>query len=480
MSTATSPSSLLTNLFYLGGARLTVVCMNLVTTSFMARALGVESYGILNFSLSYVAYFIIVVGLGYDTLVTRDVAHDPSRTQRIVEGVLAVRTVLAALCIVAMALGLIVLDRPALTNAAIMVHAITLVSVSIGLSSVFQGLQDMRTIALREFGTSLINLVATLTLIRASGDVVLAVAIGSLTQLSMNLLIMRKYRHHFGTPTLRLPRAEDLHFARQSLPFFWLGLLIAVTYNLHFVLLGLMRSEAEVGYFAAGWKLFNFAIILPNLLSALFLPRIAQLRDKPEQRATTTLAAMQAILITILPITLLGQGVVTPILLVLFGPGYLPAASVLDMLFLSALAVGINVGLGMPLIALGRQGILLRAVAIGAGIGIVANAILVPEYGIEGAAVATLLTEAVTLVVLLLNRPDMPLRAVAGFGLRCLVAVLPAAWLTHWLSAGPLQGQPALPALALAGAAGGVAYLLLLPVAGIRPLRVLADLRSLR
>ncbi len=128
---------------------------------------------------------------------------------------------------------------------------------------------------------------------------------------------MRKYLHRFRRPAFRLPRAEDLAFARQSLPFFWLGLLIAVTYNLHFVLLGLLRSEVEVGYFAAGWKLFNFAIIIPNLLSALFLPRIAQLREHPGPRGLTTLAAMQAILISVVPVSLLGQGAVTPVCCVL-------------------------------------------------------------------------------------------------------------------------------------------------------------------
>ena len=479
MSATTSPS-LLTNLFYLGGSRLTVVCMNLVTTSFMARALDAHAYGILSFSTSYVAYFIIAVALGYDTLVTRDVAHDPSRTRHIVEGMLAVRGLLALLCTAGMGVGLLIFDRPAVTNAAVIVQTITLFSVALGLSSVFQGLQEMRVIAFREFFTSLINMAATLLLIRSPNDVVLAAAIGSVTQLLMNFMILRQYARRFGFPRLRLPKRADLMVARQSLTFFWLSLMVAITYNFHFVLLGLQRSDQEVGFFAVGWKLFNFAIILPNLIAALFLPRIAQLRDFPQQRTAATMAYMQATLICTVPITMLGEGVIPQIVTVLFGQNYLPASQAVGILFVNALLVGINVALGTPLMALGRQKELLRAVMIGAVVGIGANLVLVPWQGIRGAALATLVNELVVLAVLVSSRPDMPLRRVVGFGLRCLGAVLPALYLTQWLANGPLQDWPVFASLLLAGSTGIVAYLLLLRMLGVHALRVVNDLRHLR
>jgi O-antigen/teichoic acid export membrane protein len=479
MSTTTSPS-LLTNLFYLGGSRLTVVCMNLVTTSFMARALDTHAFGTLSFSLSYVAYFIIVVGLGYDTLVTRDVAHDPSHTRRIVEGMLAVRGLLALLCTAGMGVGLLMLDRPAAVNAAVMVQTITLFSVALGLSSVFQGLQEMRVIALREFFTSLINMAATLLLIRSPDDVVLAAAIGCVTQLLMNFMILRQYARRFGFPRLRLPRRKDLTVAHQSLTFFWLGLMIAITYNFHFVLLGLLRSDQEVGFFAVGWKLFNFAIILPNLIAALFLPRIAQLRDFPQQRRAATVAYIQATLICTVPVTMLGEGMIPQIVTALFGQNYLPASRAVDLLLVNALLVGINVAFGTPLVALGRQKELLRAVMIGAIVGIGANLLLVPWYGIRGAAIATLVNELVVFAMLVPSRPDMPLRQVLGFGLRCIGAVMPALYLAHRLVNGPLQGQSALVSVLLAGSAGFVAYLLLLRLLGIHAWRVINDLRHLQ
>jgi hypothetical protein len=88
--------------------------------------------------------------------------------------------------------------------------------------------------------------------------------------------------------------------------------MITITSNIHIVVLGLMRGNTELGLFAAAWKPFNFTIVLPNPIATLFLPRIANLTRRPAERTRTTTIYMQAIIVSVVPITLFGAARTDP------------------------------------------------------------------------------------------------------------------------------------------------------------------------
>ena len=88
--------------------------------------------------------------------------------------------------------------------------------------------------------------------------------------------------------------------------YFWSVLMITITSNIHIVLLGLMRGDTELGLFAAAWKPFNFAIVLPNPIGTLFLPRIANLTRQPGERIRTTTIYIRTIVVVAVPMTVFG------------------------------------------------------------------------------------------------------------------------------------------------------------------------------
>ena len=157
--------------------------------------------------------------------------------------------------------------------------------------------------------------------------------------------------------------------------------MVTLTYNMHILLLGLMRSESEVGLFSASWKLFNFAVVLPNLISALFMPRIANQSGRPHERRESTQIYMQTVLMCAVPIVVFGEALAPQIITVLFGVAYLPALPSVALLLLNALVVSLNIGFGTPLIAVGRQRLFSRVMTTGAAFGLIFNLILIPPFG---------------------------------------------------------------------------------------------------
>jgi polysaccharide transporter, PST family len=473
-------NSLFSNLCYLGAARAGVVCMNLVATSRLAHALGAENFGINSFATSYVAYFLIVVNLGFETFLTREIASDGTRLRALVSSIIAMRLLLAAGMTILLFISLPLLHLSAMGQIVILIQGIGLFTSALGLTCAYQGLQRMRVVAGRELMASLANVAGILWLVHGQDDLVLAACIAAGTQMMTNVAIFAQYTTEFGLPRIRLPGRVDFQVARQSMAFFWSMLMIAITYNTHIVMLGLMRNDTEVGLFSAGWKLFIFAIAVPNLIATLFLPRIANLKTQPAERDRSMEFFLKTIIVCAIPITMFGSLLTPQILTLLFGPAYLAASATVVLLLLNALVVAVNIGFGTSMLAIGRQNAFLRVVAVGAGVGVALNAILIPLYGGEGAAVATLIDEAVILALLFRGCPEMPGPPVIDFTIRCVFAIIPAASAVHFIPLLPLVQGSDLGMVVIGGGVGGMVYVLALRLLRIDLVHFAADLRRLQ
>jgi O-antigen/teichoic acid export membrane protein len=470
---------LFAGLFYLGAARVSMVCMNLVATSVLAHRLGTENFGLNSFAISYLSYFMIVVNLGYETFLTREIAYDSTHLRRLVESMISMRLLLAAGSWLLLAASLWLLDLPPLGRVVVLIQSLNLFSSAIGLSCIYQGLQRMRIVAGREFFASLINMTGMICLVHSPGDVVIAAAVSAGTFALTNIPILVQYWTDFGRPRLRLPDHDDAIIARRSLIYFWSVLMITITSNIHIVLLGLMRGNTEVGLFAAAWKLFNFTIVLPNLIATLFLPRIANLTTRPVERMRTTTIYMQTIIVSAVPITLFGSALIPQILTVLFGAPYLPATTTLGVLLVHGLVVSINIGFGTPLIAVGRQKTYLYIMTVGTAVGVVLNVALIPFLGAEGAALATVADELVILMLFVRSAPEVSVSHTTRFGARCLIAAIPAAVVVHFASMLPVIDRSDITVLVVGGSAGSIIYLLILRLVRIDIVGLAADLRHL-
>jgi O-antigen/teichoic acid export membrane protein len=168
------------------------------------------------------------------------------------------------------------------------------------------------------------------------------------------------------------------------------------------------------------------------------------------------------------------------ILGLLFGPAYLQAAPVVVVLLLNALVVALNIGLGTTMLAMGRQNRFLRVVATGAGIGVVLHAVLIPLYGAEGAAIATLADEAAILLLLFRGCPEMAVPKVIDFTMRCVLAIIPAAAAVHFVPLLPVVQKSNLWMVLTGGAMGSIIYALALRALRIDLRHFAADLRGLR
>jgi O-antigen/teichoic acid export membrane protein len=145
------------------------------------------------------------------------------------------------------------------------------------------------------------------------------------------------------------------------------------------VILGIMRSNAETGWYSAAYRVYEGLTYAPSVLAAVLTPK---------------LSALGVVLggITI--------WTAAPLVRIVFGESYAPAAAPLRILAGGSLLVFSTWILHAAAISINLDRRLFVTTTIGLSVNVALNVLFIPRWGIDGAAWATVLAEAVTVALL--------------------------------------------------------------------------------
>jgi O-antigen/teichoic acid export membrane protein len=186
---------------------------------------------------------------------------------------------------------------------------------------------------------------------------------------------------------------------RISLP---LGATMIVNYlyfRLDVVLLSILKGEDDVAVYGLAYRVLEGLMVLPAYFMLALFPEIARLtgqRERVDGLVSAALGVMEAIA---LPLVLVFAVFAEDVIRVIAGEDFADAAWVLRVLTL-ALGISYLSGVyGNALPALGRQNQLFRWSLVVLAVNLAVNLALIPPFGVEGAAVAVVLSELVGFAV---------------------------------------------------------------------------------
>jgi O-antigen/teichoic acid export membrane protein len=160
------------------------------------------------------------------------------------------------------------------------------------------------------------------------------------------------------------------------------------------IMLGMFRSEAEVGYYAIAVKLATLTAFILQAINSMVGPKFSELFHSGRMDELFHVARKSAKLIfwTTSPV-LLGFVVFgKPVLNIAFGSAFGVAYPALVLLVIGQFVNSISGATGLFMNMTGNQTIFRNIVFIAAATNIGLNLLLTPEYGIYGAAVAAMVS----------------------------------------------------------------------------------------
>ena len=185
------------------------------------------------------------------------------------------------------------------------------------------------------------------------------------------------------------PQYHTGRWLREALPLLLSGGLVTVSTNLDVIMLGILQGSEQVGQYSVAKSIVGLILVARRAINAPFGPTVASLYS---QQATDDLQAIvtksaRAVLAVALPVALVciffGEWI-----LQFFGPEFTRAATVLVILSLGQLFSAAMGSLNLLLQMTRHPGEAAKATMTGILVNIGLICILVPFFGMEGAAIA--------------------------------------------------------------------------------------------
>lgn len=366
---------------------------------YAARILGAESWGAFSYALGIATFLTTFSDIGINALITKEASRQPELKNQYLATAFFTKVGILILLISGVFLFFPYLTK--IQEAAAIMPILIFVFAFDSLrdlgSALSRALEKMQIEALINIFTNLAIVVLGFVLLfnyQTSYSLALGYALGSGIGL---IAIIITLREHFKNLFTNFQKSMVKKIILTAWPFGLMSLMGVMMLNTDIIMLGWIRSASEVGYYSVAQKIIQLLYVLPALFASSIFPALSRYVKTDPEKAKKLLEKTVALTILIaLPITILGLIFSQPIFQLMFGQEYLPSIASFQILLITLLIVYPSNLIGNAVFAYDQQRNFIFFVGIAVVGNIFFNFLLIPRLGIEGAAIATVLTQLIT------------------------------------------------------------------------------------
>ncbi len=391
-----SGQKIIKNFFSLAAGGILSKLIGFVTIAYLARVLNAKGFGQISFAQAVVSYFILIANLGLKSFGVREIARNKSKIKEYVKNIVTLRLVLTIISFCLLFLFANLIHKSYNIKLLIILYGLSLFPQVFFLDWFFQGIERMEFIGIAQISRSIIYAILIFFFVdnqNAILNVPIYYIIASFIMIiPLFFFSIKKYGFFSFSFNLTLWQA----FLKQSLPMGLSAILITIYYNLDTIMLGFFKSDEVVGWYNAAYRIVLVLLTLQTFLTQTIYPIISRYYHHNNFKGMERMMNIyvKVILSISIPIAVGGTVLANSIMTFLFGDQYTEGVVAFQILIWNLIFI---LGLGMLMNATDNQRKLLIGTAIGAIINTILNFILIPTFSLIGAAVATVVTEIVTL-----------------------------------------------------------------------------------
>ena len=373
--------------------------INLVGTLILgiivARYLGVEQYGLMNYVISYAFLFQTLACFGLDSIEVREEALGKVPYQTIIGTAFWLKVVFGAICIGLSVLTAILMGEDGYTVGLIAMYSCYIVFHSfIVIRNYFTSLVQNKYIVLSEIFRTFVGIAIKLTLWALGCSLTWFVAAFAFDYVLLAGGYISSYRRKIGRLKewrFSLPYAKFM--LKESFPLLLTNAAVIIYQRIDQVMIGQMVSKADVGYFSVAAKFVEVMIFIPATIAHTISPILVQtLKDSRERyvekaQQFANINLWLSIICSIF-VSLTSYWIV----LYTFGMQYIAAATILQILSFKMASVALSNSGGTMIIAEGLQKWVFFRDILGCVVCVGLNWILLPYYGAIAAALVAVVT----------------------------------------------------------------------------------------
>ena len=399
----TKQKSISINLIANGIKTLMSVLFPLITFPYASRVLGAAGIGKVNYATSIISYFSMFAALGISTYAIREGARIRDDKEKFSKFAKEMLNINLFTTLIAYGVLLIFLCLPILKNykTLLIILSGTIVFTTIGMEWLFVIKEEYAYITKRAILFQFLSLILLFLLVSSKEDYgwyAALTVISSGGSAIWNLVYSRKLVNWRQKIT-----PEYKKHLKPIFLIFGTSIASSIYMTMDTTMLGAMSGDKATGIYTAAVKINTVVSTLIGTISSTILPRVSYYIGNGLKKEYEKLmqSSMDLLMMIAMPVAI-GMMCTSDILILLFsGAEFLPGSTAAKILSAKVVIAAINRVLAYQIcIPYKRDKEVLLSTSGGALFNLIANAALIPIWGVNGASIATFFSEVVVFIIL--------------------------------------------------------------------------------
>ncbi len=410
----------------------------LITFKYVSEILMPEGTGKVSFAESLVSYFMLFARLGIPTYGIRACAKVRDNYQELTRTAHELLTINLVMCLASYCVFFLALWKiPRLQEDRVLYLVVSSLMFldAIGMEWLYKALEQYTYVTVRSILFKAIGVGAMFLLIHEQKDYVIYGGITIFAASASNILNFFNAHKYIG-----IRPVGDYHYRRHLKAvgvFFAMTCATTIYTNLDTVMLGVMQTDADVGFYHAAIRIKSILVTIVTSLGAVLLPRVSYYvqTGKMEEFYRISRKAINFVFLLASPMAVYFMIYAKEGIFFLSSDTFTGAILPMQIIMPTLLIIGLTNITGIQmLVPLGREKTVLYSQIAGAITDLILNLLLIPKYAAAGAAFGTLMAEVAVFIVqfVALRRDVLPVYRSIHY-LRILAGVAAGAAASLWV-----------------------------------------------
>ncbi len=378
------------------------MCINLFVGLLTARYLGPSNFGVINYGSAYTAFFLNLCTLGINSVLVKEFVDYPNEEGKIIGTTLGLKGVASVLSAISIMLISSFIDA----NEPTTILVVSLCSIGLLFNILdtfnywFQSKLQSKVTAMASLMAFAVTAAYKVYLMVTNKSVVYFAFATSIDYMCIGVLLILAYNRYKGSQ-LCFSWEYGKKLLKSSTPFIIPGLMVAIYGQTDKMMLKQMISDAEIGYYSTAVSICTmWCFILSAIIDSMF-PIIMEAYNENKNNFIHKNKLLYAIIFYCCILASVFITVFAKIIVkILYGDAYLPTVNPLRIITWYTAFSYLGLARNAWIVCENKQKYLTPVYASAALANVILNLIFIPLYGASGAAVASLIAQILTTVVL--------------------------------------------------------------------------------
>lgn len=369
---------------------------------YIARFLGNEVFGRFNFAYSFALIAAVFMDIGINYMIVREMSRKKESTGKYVANALLIKSVFSVIILLFVYWIINILDYPSQTRILVYLLCIFIFVRSLTelLFSVFKAYEKMHCeAAIKITGMILLLIGGIASLIIGYGIIILAL-IFVLVEILMFITSLTIVILKFTKIELRFDYKISKEIIKKAFPFTLSVISGVIYFNIAIIILSLIKGDVAVGAYSAAYNLTMAILFIPGMYSFAIYPIFSRDFKEFKKKIIFMYArSFKYLYLMGLPISIGTFILARKIILFIYGAEFSASILALKILAWFVFIKFASYLTGILLSSIYKQHLRMYAQVTTVIINILLNLLLIPKYGIIGACVATVASEALLFIM---------------------------------------------------------------------------------